>query len=148
MITAVKCKYVNACEYIWKTTGGGLSRKTSPQLFGGLGANTGLQPHILKLICDVCDTLCVLKMRNFWYPTSEKYYGSGMKQSFCMFMKDNRKLSSLILAANSCQWIWYWSDVTSNYYYGLLIWCKICMSCVELDNLHELRWSVWVSLTL
>ena len=65
-----------------------LSRKTSPQLFGGLGVNTGLQPHILKLICDV---MCVSwKCKTFDIQRQpEKYCGSGMEQSFCIFVKDN-----------------------------------------------------------
>ena len=48
--------YIYVCAmyvYIDDHNAAKASRKTAP--FGGLGINSGLQPHILKLICDLLD---------------------------------------------------------------------------------------------
>ena len=64
------------CTYIDDHIAAKVSRKTAP--FGGLGINSGLQPHILKLICDLLDR----RDENLLMPDARTVVGSGRERVF------------------------------------------------------------------
>ena len=61
------------CTYIDDHNAAKVSRKTAP--FGGLGINSGLQPHILKLICDLLDR----RDEKLLMPDARTVVGSGKR---------------------------------------------------------------------
>ena len=72
------------CTYTDDHNAAKVSRKTAP--FGGLGINSGLQPHILKLICDLLDRWDEKLLMS----DARTVVGSGMRSSFCIYrLKDN-----------------------------------------------------------
>ena len=64
------------CTYIDDHNAAKVSRKTAP--FGGLGINSGLQPHILKLICDLLDR----RDEKLLMPDARTVVGSGRDRVF------------------------------------------------------------------
>ena len=71
------CTYICVCNvrtmYIDDHNAAKVSRKTAP--FGGLGINSGLQPHILKLICDLLDR----RDEKLLMPDARTVVGSGRR---------------------------------------------------------------------
>ena len=64
------------CTYTDDHNAAKVSRKTAP--FGGLGINSGLQPHILKLICDLLDR----RDEKLLMPDARTVVGSGRDRVF------------------------------------------------------------------
>ena len=64
---------VQCTTYIDDHNAAKVSRKTAP--FGGLGINSGLQPHILKLICDLLDR----RDEKLLMPDARTVVGSGRR---------------------------------------------------------------------